>query len=581
MYSISSVRALPLLLIVSLAALAKGIPTLNTLQPHPAADARWETDHFAIEVGEGISPQEVANLHGHELIGRVASFDRVFLFKKLPQTVHGVTHPHHEESLGEKITWYEKQVERQLFKRDTPANSEGIPLDPLYPNQWHLHPVDGLTNVHVNVELAWKENFTGQGVVIAVVDDGLEYTHPDLAQNYLSSGSYDFNYGDDNPFPDASSDDHGTSAAGVAGARDNNKCGVGSAYRAKLSALRLISKASTDTQEAGALNYKPQINHIYTNSWGPYDDGKRKEGPGRLASLALDAGIREGRGGKGSIYVWAGGNGKRSLDNCNYDGWANSRYTIAIGAVDTKGKQAWYSESCAMLVVVAPSSGDSKSITTSDLRGNRGTNADDCTSSFGGTSAAAPLAAGIVALILQANPNLTWRDVQGVLIESAKRTDSADADWVRNGGGYFVNHKYGFGLIDAHNAVQKAQTWINLPPVTSASVTQNVNEAIPEMRYLSETISINSNFIVEHVEVFFEALHRRIGDIVIELRSPSGTVSVLAEVHGDTHTSYSWRFGSIRHWGENSQGTWTLSVKDGKTGETGTFTRWTLTVYGH
>ncbi len=101
------------------------------------------------------------------------------------------------------------------------------------------------------------------------------------------------------------------------------------------------------------------------------------------------------------------------------------------------------------------------------------------------------------------------------------------------------------------------------------------------MRYRTETMNIDTNFVVEHVEIFFEALHRRIGDIVIELRSPSGTNSVLAEVHSDTHTSYSWRFGSIRHWGENSQGSWSLSVKDGRSGETGTWNKWTLTIHGH
>lgn len=251
------------------------------------------------------------------------------------------------------------------------------------------------------MERAWAEGITGRGVNIAVVDDGIQYDHPDLKDNYRRQLSYDFNYGDDNPYPDAASDDHGTSAAGVAAAGANTACGLGAAYNAGLSAIRLISVGSTDVQEAAGLGYKIKENHIYTNSWGPNDDGRRKEGPGTLASKTLTDGIKNGRDGLGSIYCWAGGNGRQSRDNCNYDGWANSRYTITIAATDYNGKQTPYSEPCSMLLAATPSSGSGRSITTTDLMGYRGTSRDDCTSTFGGTSAAAPLAAGVMALVLE------------------------------------------------------------------------------------------------------------------------------------------------------------------------------------
>lgn len=303
-----------------------------------------ETDEWAMKLEPGTNPQEIADRHGHEYCAQ-SNLEGVFLFRQKPGTIHGVTHPHHHES--KEICWMEKQVARQRIKRGF--------QDPLFPGQWHLH---GSPNEFtVNAEGAWAQGITGRGVNIAIVDDGIEYNHPDLADNYKKELGFDYNYGDSDPFPDSTRDDHGTSAAGVAAAKDNSVCGVGSAYRAGLSAIRLLAKSSTDFQEAGSLSHKMQDNHIYSNSWGPIDDGRRKEGPGKLAADAIDLGIHAGRSKLGSLYVWACGNGRRSRDNCNYDGWANSKYTITIAAIDYSGEQAWYSEPCSMLIVTAPSSG--------------------------------------------------------------------------------------------------------------------------------------------------------------------------------------------------------------------------------
>jgi subtilisin-like proprotein convertase family protein len=235
-----------------------------------------------------------------------------------------------------------------------------------------------------------------------------------------------------------------------------------------------------------------------------------------------------------------------------------------------------------MLAAVAPSSGAVYAITTTDLKGSRGTSTTDCTSSFGGTSAAAPLVAGVVALILQANPNLGWRDVQGVIIQSATKNDESDSDWVQNGAGLWVNHKYGFGLVNAYQAVTVARTWNNLGPVLSTHSQVSDNSAIPEGSWLSVSIFVNERFTVEHVELLFQASHRQRGDLRVELVSPSGTVSTLAEAHRDTNADYNWTFGSIRHWGEASQGSWTLRVKDDTINSiTGSMIGARLAVYGH
>ena len=534
----------------------------------------YETDFWAVEVPTGTDPELLAERYGHHLVGKVGTLENVYLLEKKSSTIHGVTHPHFS-ILDSDISWFERQIAKKRHKRQVPG-------DPLYANQWHLHSTTN-THVHINIEPAWKLGYTGSGVTIAVVDDGLEYTHPDIAPNYAANSSYDFNYNDPSPFPDSNADNHGTAAGGSAAAANNSACGVGSAFGSKLAGIRILAKSTTDAVEAGALSYKYNVNDIYSNSWGPPDDGRRLEGPGKLAAAAVEQGITQGRNGKGSIYVWAAGNGKRGGDNCNYDGWANSRYTISIGAVDFNGYSSWYSEPCAMLLAVTPSSGNSLSITTTDLMGNRGYSSGDCTPNFSGTSAAAPIAAGAIAVMLQANRNLTWRDVQGVLATTCVKNDVADADWYQNAAGLWVNHKYGFGLVDAAAAVQKALTWQRLPPVVTAtaSVTQNISIPETTATYLSVPITIRADFIVEHVDLFFNATHPRRGDLRILLQSPQNTVSVLAEYHSDTNANYNWRFGTIRSWGERSAGTWLLKVRDEGNGNVGRFTGASIIVYGH
>ena len=394
---------------------------------------------------------------------------------------------------------------------------------------------------------------------------------------------------------------HGTSVAGVAAATGNNGMGVtGVAPEASLAGLKILLGEVPaelninpddpsfpeweDQQQAKALSYKNQEIDIYNNSWGPADP---LEGPGPKALAALKESVLKGRGGLGNIYVWGAGNGLEDNDNVNYDGYANSRYTIAVGAIGADGVQAPYSEPGAAMLVTAYSDNNAVGITTTaaGFVGDKPNSSSQYTNQFGGTSSAAPLVSGVVALMLEANPNLTWRDVQHILATTAVKNDAQDSDWTINGAGYHVNHKYGFGTVDATAAVKAAKAWQTVASERSATSGEvEINSFVPDNRALGLTslIHIGQNLALESVEVVFDAQHEYRGDLQVTLTSPDGTQSILAEKHRDDGDHYSkWTFSSVRHWGESSLGDWLLQVAD-KTGQgmSGLWNSWKLNVYG-
>jgi kexin len=152
-------------------------------------------------------------------------------------------------------------------------------------------------------------------------------------------------------------DHHGTRCAGQVAAGKNNACGLGIAYESKVAGVRILSGPISDVDEAAALNYGFQNVSIYSCSWGPPDKGMSMAGPNHLIKKAVLNGINKGRAGKGSIFVFASGNGAGYGDQCNFDGYTNSIYSITVSAVDYKGKHPYYSEPCAANMIVAYSSG--------------------------------------------------------------------------------------------------------------------------------------------------------------------------------------------------------------------------------
>ncbi len=483
-----------------------------------------------------------------------------------------------------------------LARQQTPKQ---LPDDPLIGNQWHLKTSGTASpGTSLNVESVWNygggNGTRGAGIRIGIVDDGLEQTHEDLIQNADSANGWDWNDNDSDPSP-AQADRHGTACAGAAAARGNNALGgSGVAPEATLVGLRLIAAPSTDEQEADAMLWKKDLIQVKNNSWGPSDNGTTLEGPGPLTRAALQAATATGRGGLGTIFVWAAGNGQSAGDNSNYDGYANSIHTIATGAVDSTGNAAYYSESGANLVVCAPSDGSASApgITTTDLSGGNGYNSSassaggDYTDLFGGTSAATPLVAGVVALMLEKNPLLGWRDVQEILIRSATRIRPTDSGWALNGAGIAFHPRFGAGFANASAAVAMAAGWENLPAHEIVSRTAAGPVAIPDNTPAGISIPFSvsdANLRVEHVTVTVDIAHTSRGNLEVVLTSPSGTVSRLAEVHSDTNDHFQWTFSSVRHWAEGADGTWTLRISDRSTnGNTtgGTLHSASLGLYG-
>ena len=435
-----------------------------------------------------------------------------------------------------------------------------IPNDPSFSSQWHLLNTGqgtGTIGEDANVTGAW-DSATGNGVLISVVDDGVDHQHSYLSPNYLTSIDYDYCGNDGDPTP-TSNDGHGTAAAGVAAAKGNDNNGVtGAALDADLIGLRLIACSNTDQDEADAIGHRRDIVGISSNSWGPSDNGRTLKGPEPLLQASLEDNVYLGRGGLGTITTLAGGNGRTNGDNSNYDGYANTRFTIGVAAIADSGYQSYYSEDGANILVAAHSNGGSQGITTTDIRGSGGYTSSDIYNNFGGTSSATPLTSGVIALMLDANPTLTYRDVQHVLVHSARTNDASDTDWSVNGAGHDFNHKYGHGALDAGLAVHIAANWTNVgPELNWTSGEQSISQTIPDntANGLSYTVVVDAGLLVETVEVRFDADHTYRGDIEVKLTSPDGTISRLAEVHNDNNNNFNeWVFSSVLHWDESSDG---------------------------
>lgn len=352
-----------------------------------------------------------------------------------------------------------------------PKETKFVPNDVLYPQQWHLDntgsngPAGGLAGADIKAQRAWEITRGSSNVVVAIVDDGVNTTHEDFSSTNKIQPGWDFVDNDNTPFPDPALDsladtrrhnNHGTACAGLAVANGNNLLGgSGVAPGCRLMSVRLLGANMTpDTEAAAILSARDNGATIISNSWGPPD----RAGPGNTSIAqpcpqnVFDA-IREvattGRNGKGCIVLFAAGNGNESVD---LDGYASHPDVICVAASNNQDRKASYSDFGDAIDVCAP--GSEADMVTTDRMGSAGYDPGNYTFNFNGTSAATPVAAGVCALLLSREPNLTRQQVYQRLIDTADFVDTANVTYDSNG-----HHAwYGFGRVNAWKALAEPDT---------------------------------------------------------------------------------------------------------------------------
>ncbi|MCL1123347.1 S8 family serine peptidase [Shewanella surugensis] len=543
--------------------------------------------------------------------------------------------------------------------------------DPLYPHQWHLSNTAqnsfainrGVAGEDMNVNEAITSGVKGQGVIVAVVDTGLEINHPDLKANVVSGGSYNLITGTVDPTSLNDGYAHGTAVGGIiAAAGWNGMGGRGVAPEAKLIGFNFL-----DSDPDGVENAQSFENFVMSHGATAYSDSARVFNQSYGYSVPFPDLFNENEtevyaettvnsfDGKGSIFVKSAGNGYNYFSyggvywlpadyftardegkaannglpfhNSNMTASNADVYNLVVSAINASGELSSYSSVGANIFVTAPGGEygtDFPAIVTADRSGcDKGyvISADrpntpfhggdhplnlecDYMSTMNGTSSAAPNTTGAVAMIMSANPDLTWRDVRHILASTSTKVNADKAPinvslsdtqeyeavpaWFENAAGFSFHDFYGFGRVDVSAAVKAAQSyetdlgeyvltdWIN------SAV--DLNKTIPDASLVgvSDFIEVKNDMIVEAVQIQLSADHLRIPDLAVELISPAGTRSVIMTPYNglvyqgvmDTNNTADIVTGYVdtpmlsnAFYGESTKGEWTLKLIDVNSGE--------------
>ena len=371
---------------------------------------------------------------------------------------------------------------------------------------------------------AWELGLTGKGVRVSLVGHKFKSEHPDLVS---SSSNQPMIQVGEKPGANLKVNQYTSMAGLIAADPSNGVCGVGVAPGVDLYNVQFLDQLVTPipipTQNySAALDFSQQGSvdaDIVVASWTFRDDSRRLFELSEDVANIFRTGTTNGRNGKGSVFIFGAGDGAEGYDQCGYDGYANSHFTLTVGALNVAGKAAHYSERCSAVLVSSPGGDWLQGMGTLTDYSSDDDPAKACDPNFEGTEAAAPLVAGVVALMLEANPNLTWREIQHILLSTATKNDPLHQDWTQNGAELWVNHHYGFGMVNAAKAVEMAADpdYEGLPPQGNPFHTGDLLvglETPGDLIIIENTVSIQMNMVVEYVKVRLTMDHPNSGDLV-------------------------------------------------------------------
>lgn len=511
-----------------------------------------------------------------------------------------------------------------------PAQKFYRPQDSLYPQQWYLHHSGGYNLAplsHISAERAWDITRGNRSVVVAIADDSVDLDHPDFQGLGKIVAPFDLKDRDRLPMPETATDNHGTACAGIAIAEENGEGVVGVAPGCALMPIRTSGYLDDESVEE-IFNWAIDNGaSVISCSWGPsaiyFPLSVRQR-------AVITKAATQGRKGKGCVVLFAAGNANRPVDGVvDEKGWPNNLVkgqtkwlggftvhpdVITVAACTSLNQKSAYSNWGTGISVCAPSNNAPPGIWmpetgyigtppeirasllglgifTADRLGAAGYERGDFTGYFGGTSSATPLVAGVAALMLSINPDLTAGEVRELLEKTTDKIVDPEPDPQLGTmmGNYDANgysQWFGFGKVNAYEAVLAAQKR-RLPlqePTQRIRGENNGNLPIPDFdpKGVTSVISISGTGLVKDIEVGVEIKHTYLGDVDVHLMAPNGEKVLLQgrTLGRDTvlKATYSLRTTSLlrRFLNLPASGNWQLLVIDHARFDQGTLMRWEL-----
>jgi len=503
------------------------------------------------------------------------------------------------------------------------------PQDSAYPRQWYLHNQGGdqvAAIAHIAAEAAWDITRGERSVVVAVTDDGFDLDHPDFQGMGKVVAPRDLKQSDALPLPEGQ-DNHGTACAGVAVAEENAEGAIGVAPGCSLLPIRttgfLDDRAIENLFDWAVQRGAAVISCSWSASAIYFSLSLRQR-------AAITRAARQGRNGKGCVVIFAAGNANRPVSGTVEErGWAGNVLrgstnwmngfavhpdVMAVSATTSLGKKAAYSNWGDAISVAAPSNNappgmwlpeagylftgpevrsrlPGLGVVTSVRLGASGYDPGDLTSSFGGTSSACPVVAGVAALVLSANPFLTAQEVRQILQDTADKVVDSDPDpqlgfryGTYNANGH--SRWFGYGKVNAARAVKLARDRLPTPLIPNQWIPlQNSSAvAIPDfnLRGVTSLIQVTETRPLRDLRITLEVDHEYLGDLSISLQPPQGSAILLQSrtLGRATRLQYTFSVQTTPRlrtlFSQSPRGTWQLRLTDHAPGHTGTLRTWQL-----